>query len=61
MLINFIYMFHVIHKSFRCRLKFVQSAFIHKEFCKQKNKIKAFICCCFSVMFEKIQCEIITI
>ena len=40
MLVNFIYMFQVIYKSFKCRLKFVQSAFIHKEFCMQKNKVK---------------------
>ena len=58
LLISFIYMFQVIYKSVKCRLEFVQSAFIHKEFCTQKNKVKAFISCCFSVMFEKNQCGI---
>ena len=53
MLINFTYMFQVVYKSFSCRLEFVQSAFIHKEFCMQKNKVKAFVCCCFSVMSKK--------
>ena len=59
MLINFIHLVQVIYKSFKCRLKFVQSAFIHKEFCVQKNKVKAFICCCFSVMSETNSCGIV--
>ena len=53
MLINFIYMLQVIYKSFKCRLRFVQSAFIHKEFCMQENKVRAFIRCSSSVMSEK--------
>ena len=57
MLVSFIYVFQiqVIYKSFKCRLKFVQSAFIHQEFCMQKNKVrlKAFISCCFSLMSEE--------
>ena len=40
MLINFVYMFQVIYKSFKCRFNFVQSAFIHKEFCMQMMKSK---------------------
>ena len=52
-LISFTYMFQIIYESFKCRLNFVQSAFIHTEFCVQKNKVKAFICCCFSIMPEK--------
>ena len=48
MLINYIYMFQVVYKGFKCRLKFVQSALIPKEFCMQKNKVKTFFCCCFS-------------
>ena len=57
MLINFIYMFQIIYKRLKCKIKFVRSAFIHKEFCMQKNKVKAFICC-FSIMSEKNQCGI---
>ena len=38
MLINFIHMFQVLYISFKYRLKFVQSAYIHKEFCMQKSK-----------------------
>ena len=45
-------------KASSCRLKFGQSAFIRKEFCMQKNKVKAFICCCFSVMSKKNECGI---
>ena len=44
---------HVYQQSFKCKFKSVQSAFIHKEFCMQKNKVKAFICCCFSILPEK--------
>ena len=51
-------MFQVIYESFKFRLKFVQSASIHKEFCMQKNKVKGFICCCFTVMAKKNQCGI---
>ena len=53
MLVNFIYMFQVIYKSFKCRLRFVRSAFIHTKICMQKNKVKAFISCCFCVKSEK--------
>ena len=57
MLINFIYMFQVIYKGFKCRLKFAQSAFIYKEFCMKRIKSKP-SSAVFSVMSEKNQCGI---
>ena len=51
-------MFQVLYKNFKHRLKFVQSAFMHKEFFMQKNKVKAFICCCFAILSKKNECGI---
>ena len=51
-------MFQVIYKCFKCRQELVQSTFTHKEFCMQKNRVEAFICCCFFVMSEKNECAI---
>ena len=53
MLINFTAVVQAFYKGFRCRLMVVLSAFINKEFCMQKSKVKTFIYFSFSSVFEK--------
>jgi len=50
MLINFVNIFQIIYEGFKCKLKFVQGAFMNKTFCMQKNKpkhtsVSAFLSC----------------
>ena len=53
MLINFTVVVQAVYKGFKCRPMVVLSAFINKEFCMQKSKVKTFIYFSFSFVFEK--------